>query len=169
MDFRENYNITVTYEFTEGNSIRIVYSGVSDKTTIANMTNHSYFNLSGEGSEVYWISILQSMHRNILLWEKARFPLEKMFPWKELLWISAEKKIGQEIDADFEQLKITGGYDHNYVTDGYTQAEIREIACARSEKTGIFMEALTDCPCVQFYAGNFIEDEKGKNEHLPET
>lgn len=77
-----------------------------------------------------------------------------------------EKQIGQDIEADFEQLKITGGYDHNYVTDGYTKAEIREIACARSEKTGIFMEALTDCPCVQFYAGNFIENENGKNGHI---
>lgn len=99
--FPGEFNITVTYEFTEENSIRIVYSGVSDKTTIANMTNHSYFNLSGEGSGRYaGSSILQSMHRNILLWEKARFPLEKMFPWKELLWISAEKnKIGHFLDT----------------------------------------------------------------------
>ena len=73
-----------------------------------------------------------------------------------------EKQIGKDIEAEFEQLKFTGGFDHNYVTDGYTQAEIREIACARCEKTGIVMEVLSDCPCVQFYAGNFVEQEPAK-------
>ena len=75
-------------------------------------------------------------------------------------------KIGDEIEADFEQLRITGGYDHNYVTDGYNKASIREIAEAWSEKTGIQMNVLTDCPCVQFYAANFVDQEHGKNGHV---
>ena len=76
------------------------------------------------------------------------------------------KQIGRDIEADFEQLKFTGGFDHNYVTDGYNKASIREIASAWSEKSGIQMDVLTDCPCVQFYAANFVEDEHGKNGHV---
>ena len=75
-------------------------------------------------------------------------------------------QIGDEIEADFEQLKITGGYDHNYVTDYYNKASVREIARAWSEKTGIEMSVLSDCPCVQFYAANFVENEHGKNGHV---
>ena len=62
------------------------------------------------------------------------------------------KQIGRDIEADFEQLRFTGGFDHNYVTDGYNKASIREIASAWSEESGIQMDVLSDCPCVQFYA-----------------
>lgn len=165
--FPGEFNICVTYEFTEENAIRIVYSGVSDKTTIANMTNHSYFNLSGEGSGNVLDQYLSIHAQSYTPVGEGSIPLGENVPVEGTpMDFRREKQIGQDIEADFEQLKITGGYDHNYVTDGYTKAEIREIACARSEKTGIFMEALTDCPCVQFYAGNFIENENGKNGHI---
>ena len=76
------------------------------------------------------------------------------------------KKIGQDIDADFDQLKYTGGYDHNYVTDNYAKGNRRLIATAYSDKSGIAMDVATDCPCVQLYAGNFIIHEDGKNGHV---
>ena len=76
------------------------------------------------------------------------------------------KKIGQDIDADFDQLKYTGGYDHNYVTDNYAKGSRRLIATAYSDKSGIAMDVATDCPCVQLYAGNFIIHEDGKNGHV---
>ena len=76
------------------------------------------------------------------------------------------KKIGDEIDADFQQLKFTGGYDHNYVTDNYAKGNRRVIASAYNEASGITMDVISDCPCVQFYAGNFVIDEKGKNGHV---
>lgn len=71
-----------------------------------------------------------------------------------------------EIDADFLQLKFTGGYDHNYVTDNYCKGNRRVIASAYNEASGITMDVISDCPCVQFYAGNFVIDEKGKNGHV---
>ena len=71
------------------------------------------------------------------------------------------KEIGKDIDADFEQLKLTGGFDHNYVLDK-EDGEFVLMAKAYCKETGIGMEAYTDCPAVQFYAGNFIENEKGK-------
>lgn len=165
--FPGEFNVSVTYEFTEENGVRIVYAGISDRTTVANMTNHSYFNLSGEGRGNILDQYLTIHAQEFTPVGEGSIPLgENASVEGTPMDFRREKQIGQEIDADYEQLKLTGGYDHNYVTEGYTQAEIREIACARSAETGIFMEALSDCPCVQFYAGNFIEDEKGKNGHV---
>jgi len=72
------------------------------------------------------------------------------------------KAIGKEIDADFEQLQMTGGYDHNFVLDK-PKGAFDWMAKAYCEKTGIALEAYTDCPGVQFYAANFVDNEKGKN------
>ena len=79
---------------------------------------------------------------------------------------NVSKPIGRDIEADFEQLKFTGGYDHNYVTDNYAKGNVRSIATAYCKESGIGMEVSSDCPCVQFYAGNFVKDEKGKNGHV---
>lgn len=165
--FPGEFNVNVTYEFTENNAVRIIYTGVSDKTTVANMTNHSYFNLSGEGNGKILDQYLTIHAQEYTPVGAGSIPLGENVPVEGTpMDFRREKLIGKELETDFEQLKITGGYDHNYVTDGYTQAEIREIALARSEKTGIVMKVLTDCPCVQFYAGNFVENENGKNGHI---
>ena len=165
--FPGEFNVSVTYEMTEENELRIVYGGVCDQTTIANMTNHSYFNLAGEGSG-------SAMDQYLTIHAEQYTPVgEGSIPLGENAAVEGTPmdfrkahKIGDEIEADFEQLKFTGGFDHNYVTDGYNKASIREIASAWSEKSGIQMDVLTDCPCVQFYAANFVEDEHGKNGHV---
>ena len=165
--FPGEFNVSVTYEMTEENELRIVYGGVCDQTTIANMTNHSYFNLAGEGSG-------SAMDQYLTIHAGQYTPVgEESIPLGENAAVEGTPmdfrkahKIGDEIEADFEQLRITGGYDHNYVTDGYNKASIREIAEAWSEKTGIQMNVLTDCPCVQFYAANFVDQEHGKNGHV---
>ena len=165
--FPGEFNVSVTYEMTEENELRIVYGGVCDQTTIANMTNHSYFNLAGEGSG-------SAMDQYLTIHAEQYTPVgEESIPLGENAAVEGTPmdfrkahKIGDEIEADFEQLRITGGYDHNYVTDGYNKASIREIAEAWSEKTGIQMNVLTDCPCVHFYAANFVDQEHGKNGHV---
>lgn len=162
------FRISVRYELTDANELRITYDGVSDQATVANMTNHSYFNLAGEGSgsvleqeltidATYYTPVCDSQSIPTGVYEAVEnTPMD----------FRKAKKIGQDIEADFAQLKYTGGYDHNYVTDHYAKRVIRTIACAYSDATGIFMEVDTDCPGVQFYAGNFIEQEKGKNGHI---
>ena len=165
--FPGEFNVSVTYEMTEENELRIVYGGVCDQTTIANMTNHSYFNLAGEGSG-------SAMDQYVTIHAEQYTPVgEGSIPLGENVAVEGTPmdfrkahKNRDEIEADFEQLRITGGYDHNYVTDGYNKASIREIAEAWSEKTGIQMNVLTDCPCVQFYAANFVDQEHGKNGHV---
>lgn len=77
------------------------------------------------------------------------------------------KEIGLDINQDFEQLKITGGYDHSFVINK-TSSEIEKIACLSDENSGRIMEVYSDCLGVQFYAGNFIENNKviGKEDCL---
>ena len=73
------------------------------------------------------------------------------------------KKIANEIDANFEQLQITGGYDHGFAIHKETEG-LEKIARVENEETGIAMEVYTDCVGIQFYAGNYIDHEAGK-EH----
>ena len=164
--FPGEFQVSVTYEMTENNELRIVYGGVCDKTTVANMTNHSYFNLAGEGSGKAVDQYLTIHAESYTPVGEGSIPLGENAPVEGTpMDFRTPHQIGDEIEADFEQLKITGGYDHNYVTDNYAKGSRRVIAEAYCEKSGITMDVISDCPCVQFYAGNFVIDEKGKNGH----
>lgn len=162
--FPGNFDVTVTYTLTEDNCLEIHYEGTCDQDTVANMTNHSYFNLGGHdsGSVADQILQLNSSHYNPVIDSKS-------IPTGEIASVAGTpmdftqpKPIGQDIDADFEQLQLTGGYDHNFVLDKEDEGMVW-AAKAYSEKTGIHMETITDCPAVQLYAGNFLEAEEGKN------
>lgn len=165
--FPGEFEVSVTYELTEENAVRIVYFGVSNKATVVNMTNHSYFNLSGEGSGTAMDQYLTIHAQEYTPVREDSIPVGENAPVEGTpMDFRTAKQIGRDIGADFEQLRFTGGFDHNYVTDGYNKASIREIASAWSEESGIQMDVLSDCPCVQFYAANFVEDEHGKNGHV---
>ena len=168
LGFPGNKTLKVTYSVNEENELKLEYSGISDKNTIINMTNHSYFNLSGEGSG-------NVLDQEVCIHAKYFTPVKdsQSIPTGEYVSVegtpmdfNVSKPIGRDIEADFEQLKLTGGYDHNYVTDNYAKGNVRAIACAYCKESGIGMEVSSDCPCVQFYAGNFIIDEKGKKGHV---
>ena len=167
-NFPGNVTAKVTYKLTEDNAIDIKYSATTDKKTIINMTNHSYFNLNGEGSG-------DVLDQEVCIHAKYFTPVKdsQSIPTGEYAPVAGtpmdfnvSKPIGRDIEADFEQLKFTGGYDHNYVTDNYAKGNVRSIATAYCRESGIGMEVSSDCPCVQFYAGNFVKDEKGKNGHV---
>lgn len=154
--FPGNLSISVTYTLTEDNELFIEYYAVCDQDTILNLTNHSYFNLAGQDS---------GTAMNHLLRIDADFftPTNRaLIPTGELLDVTGTpmdfrtpKVIGKEIDSDFEQLKIAGGYDHNYVlnTDRDEPSCVAELI---DEASGRRMEVFTDLPGMQFYAGNFI-------------
>ena len=165
--FPGNLDIKVIYKLTDDNAVDIKYEATTDKLTVVNLTNHSYFNLSGvPGSQILDHSIMIAADTYVPV-DETLIPTGTLDPVEGTpMDFRKAHKIGDEIEADFEQLRITGGYDHNYVTDGYNKASIREIAEAWSEKTGIQMNVLTDCPCVQFYAANFVDQEHGKNGHV---
>ena len=161
------FQIFVYYEFTDENELRIVYRGACDQTTVANCTNHSYFNLNGEGSGTAMDQYLTIHAQQYTPVGEGSIPLGENVPVEGTpMDFRKPKKIGQDIEADFRQLKLTAGYDHNYVTDDYHKGFRREVAHAWSEESGIDMKVFTDCPGVQFYAANFVENEVGKNGHI---
>jgi len=166
--FPGEFNITVTYTLTDNNELKINYYGKSTKDTIANMTNHSYFNLAGHNNGT---AINQKLYINA---DKFVEVDNELIPTGNLVDVENTpmdfrnpKQIGNDIDADFEQLKITGGYDHAYVINK-TQDGIEKIAVLYDEKSGRTMEVHTDAIGVQLYAGNFIENNKviGKENFL---
>lgn len=166
--FPGEFRVSVKYELTEENELKITYQGVSDKDTVANLTNHSYFNLAGEGSGSVLDQLLTIHARSYTpVRDSKSIPTGEYAPVEGTpMDFTKARAIGDAIDSDFQQLVYTGGYDHNYVTDNYAKGSRRLIASAYSKKTGIAMDVTSDCPGVQFYAGNFIEDEKGKNGHI---
>lgn len=158
--FPGNLDISVTYSLTESDELVIEYYAVSDKDTIVNLTNHTYFNLSGHNSG----SILD--HK---VWIKANqfTPTTKdLIPTGELWDVTGTpmdfrtlKKIGQEIDSDYEPLKLGGGYDHNFVLD-ISGNEVEKVGELVDDKSGRRMEIFTDMPGMQLYTGNMIPPVK---------
>lgn len=163
-DLEQGFPGTMTAKVTcaigEDNALSIDYEAVSDKDTVANFTNHSYFNLGGHDSGTM-------VNQKLKLYSSKFTPVDgTLIPTGELRDVKGTpmdftefKAIGKEIDAEDEQLKFGGGYDHNFIVDG---KGYRLMAEAVSEDTGIHMKAYTDAPAVQFYAGNFIKKQVGK-------
>ncbi len=158
--FPGNLDISVTYSLTETNELVIEYYAVSDKDTIVNLTNHSYFNLSGHDSgsvldHKIWIKANQFTPTN-----------EDLIPTGELSDVTGTpmdfrtmKTISQDIDADYEPLKLAGGYDHNYVLDTNSH-EVEKVAELLDEKSGRKMEIFTDLPGMQLYTANMLSPVK---------
>ncbi|MGN0369719.1 MAG: aldose epimerase family protein [Butyrivibrio sp.] len=154
-----NLNISVSYVLTEDDSVVIEYNGVSDADTIVNMTNHSYFNLGGHKSgsiedELVWIDA-----------EGFTFGADGVVTTGEIRDVSGTpldfrqlKRIGDEIDAEYEPLNRCGGYDHNFClkTNGESVELVAKVVC---EKTGRVMDIFTDLPGLQMYTGNFINEK----------
>jgi aldose 1-epimerase len=160
--FPGNLTATVRYTLIKGD-LKIEYSAITDKDTVVNLTNHSYFNLAGEGQG----TILQ--HRLTLM--ASRFtPVDAgLIPTGELKSVEGTAfdfrqptAIGERINADNEQLHLGKGYDHNWVLDnqGGKMAEAAELYDSTS---GRVLRVLTTEPGIQFYSGNFLDGTvKGK-------
>lgn len=158
-DMQEGYpgTLTVRAAYTlSGGALSIDYWGKSDKDTAFNPTNHSYFNLSGHDS-----GDVES--QDIRLYASRYTPAAPgLIPTGEIADVEGTpmdlrrvQPIGAHINEPFEQLTMAGGYDHNWVIDGW-DGTLRPAAWAWSPDTCIAMETLTTLPGIQFYAGNFV-------------
>lgn len=161
--FPGNMHVTVTYMLDDEDTVHITYHAKADADTVMNFTNHSYFNLAGHDSGVM-------LDQKLQLFADAYTPDEDShsIPTGEIAPVAGTpmdfttmKPIGQDINADFEQLHFTGGYDHNYVLSD-KPGTMRQMAKAECDASGIAMDAYTECCGVQLYAGNFIGTQTGK-------
>lgn len=162
LGFPGNKTLTLTYLVTEDNALTLSYEGSSDRRTILNPTNHCYFNLNGAGAGSVEGHKMQILARCYTPADAGSIPTGEIAPVEGTPMDFREKQaIGARIDDAFAQLSMAGGYDHNWVLDGY-DGSIRLAAVTENESGSRVMETYTDLPGVQFYAGNFIEQEKGK-------
>lgn len=158
-----NFRVSLTYTLTEDNEIVLHYQGESDADTVANLTNHAYFNLNGHDSGRIEDHILKIYAENYTpVRDYQSIPTGEIAPVAGTpLDFTQAKPVGRDIEADFDQLKMAKGFDHNFALSAVS-GEKKKMAEAYSEKTGIFLEAYTDMCGMQFYAGNCIDEHPGK-------
>lgn len=162
MGFPGNKHFSITYTLTDANELQLDYHASADKKTILNPTNHAYFNLAGHGG---------GRIEDHILWLKASHytpVVAGAIPTGEIASVknnpmdfTSPKRIGDEIEADYEQLKLVSGYDHNWVLDDWN-GELQLVAKVEEPVSGRSMKVFTTLPGIQFYAGNCITPTVGK-------
>lgn len=163
--FPGNLSVKVTMTLTDDNSIDLQYEAETDKETVVNLTNHSYFNLSGDANNTI-------LDHQLMINADAFTPVDDTFMTTgEIAPVEGTPMdfrvatpVGERIDQyEYDQLKNGDGYDHNWVLN--TNGNITEVAAAvYAPATGIYLEVFTDEPGVQVYAGNFLDGTlTGKN------
>lgn len=163
LGFPGNKKITMTYSLSDDNGLKLKYHATADADTIINLTNHTYFNLAGHKSGSIEGQLLRLYAGNYTYVLPGAIPTGEIKPVAGTpLDFTQMKMIGKEIGADFEQLKLVKGYDHNFVVDGY-DGTMRQIAEAADETSGRRMKVFSNLPGVQFYAGNCIAPQDGKD------
>lgn len=154
--FPGNLSVKMIYELTDNNSFDITYEATTDKATILNLTNHSYFNLSGAGDPSVYDHELVIKASNFLPTDETAIPYGPYECVKDTPFdfLSAHT-IGERIDRAFEQLLFGKGYDHTFVLDKKDNELALAVSCY-SPKTGIQMDIATTEPGVQLYTGNWM-------------
>lgn len=157
-----NLDVQVTYTLTTDHALVLQYEALADRKTVINLTNHSYFNLSGQGSG--------SILRHEVKLEADRFTAidADAIPTGDLPDVAGTAldfrdfhPVGERIDQDDPQIQAGKGYDHNFVVRGPADV-LRPCAQVRDPKSGRTMDVSTTMPGVQLYTGNFLTSMAGK-------
>lgn len=176
-NFPGNVTATVRYVLHSENSIEIQYEAETDKETVINMTNHSYFNLNGDGSEDATDMVLYVNADRYTPSDSTYMTSGEILPVEGTpMDFRTPVSIGERVsETDFEQIRNANGLDHNWVLDTYplekgvldktTKGDCTQVAASLySPRTGILLEVYTDEPGIQVYSGNFLgAPVKGKH------
>jgi len=163
--FPGNLTAKVTYSVTTNNALEIEYQATTDQPTVINMTNHSYFNLSGNPEDSILDHILYVNAACFTPVGRTLIPTGEMVPVAGTpMDFTVPNAIGAGIDStEYEQIRFGNGYDHNWVLD--TKGDMGIVAASLfSPESGIKMDVYTDEPGIQVYSGNFLNGTvKGKH------
>ncbi len=161
-----NLDITVEYRLDEENALWVEYRATTDQATPVNLTQHTYFNLRGEGNGDVLGHELQLNASAFTPVDSDLIPTGKIAPVAGTpLDFTTPKPIGRDIELNHPQLRFGGGFDHNWVIDGQASPGVLRLAARVHEpESGRTLEVHTDLPGIQFYCGNFLDGRlKGKS------
>lgn len=159
--FPGNLNAKVTFSLSDNDELKIEYEATTDKATPINLTNHSYFNLSGNVDNTILNHNLQIEADGYTPVNSELIPTGEIVPVKGTPFdFTTAKKVGRDMNA------VPGGYDHNFVLNNYNK-ELRKVATLSDSISGRSLEIYTDQPGLQFYAGNFLDGSFKNHDGKP--
>lgn len=150
-----NLDVQVEYELTDTNELRISYAATTDKKTVVNLTQHTYFNLTGNASSDILSHELQLNADRFIPVSRTLIPLGELAPVKGTPFdFTTFTPVGQRIEAVHPQLQFAGGYDHCWVLS--STDSVKNAGSLYDPSSGRVVEVMTTEPGIQFYSGNFL-------------
>lgn len=164
-----NLDVAVTYTLTEDNELKISYRTKSDKDTLCNLTNHSYFNLKGHDGGTITDHVVTIKANSFTGTGDDLIPDGTLVDVTDTpMDFRKPRVIATDVDSDYEPIVLAGGYDHNFVLDK-PEGSFEKVAEVTEPTSGRTMEVYTDLPGMQLYSGNFIQKEEGKATYTKRT
>lgn len=158
-----NLDLKVTYRLNNDDELKISYEAVSDRDTLINVTNHTYFNIDGEGNGDVLNQVLTLESDEMTEIGEGLIPTGKIVPVEGVFDWRSGKTLGQDLENDHPQFAIPNTYDHNYVIRG---EGLRQMAKLYSPKSGITMDTLSTEPGLQVYCCPSAAEAPAKRGHV---